>query len=148
MKIENFWYFMSNSCVATSLSSSSWCMSWTVLYLLSSFGTCLLWPLHTQSNWLDSLHLENSCSGLGTSGINVYFCNIYNQYMFLFCMLLLYVMYCSFTLVFHDTKIFTLFCGLGFLLSGFSINFFLPLFVHLHSEVAHPFLGIIILFSY
>ena len=39
--------------VSTSVCSSSWCVSWIALHLSlqPSFDTCLLWLLHTHSNW-------------------------------------------------------------------------------------------------
>ena len=42
---------VSNSCVATYLSTSSLCIWWTALHILSSFGTCLLWPLNSHSHF-------------------------------------------------------------------------------------------------
>ena len=57
-KLKIFDFTASNSCVATSLSSSSWYVSSNALHLLFSFSTCLLRPLYTQSKWFSFLKLE------------------------------------------------------------------------------------------
>ena len=87
---------MSNSCVATYVSSLFWCMSWTALHFLSSLGVCLLWHLHTFSKWFTFPHHDYLLHMLSTFLPHLNFCNIFDLWEFLSFLILLCQMYCSF----------------------------------------------------